>query len=256
MERQSPINIITTKTEYKNSFQNPLLINYSTNEITPASSQQNLRNTGHNWELSVFGENMHINSGPMDNGHAYQLKSIHAHWGTSNDQGAEHKIDNFQYSGELHFIHWNSSVYESFDDALNSSDGNSLVILGVFFKSGQHNDDLHQITDLLKFIKYKSDCVTIPYRIDVERLLPMSKTSYWSYYGSLTMEPYNEIVQWIVFKEPIECSSEQIESMRNLQSRLLTDSTVILESNILANFRETFDMADRIVYNYDYVNKH
>lgn len=33
---------------------------------------------------------------------------------------------------------------------------------------------------------------------------------YWTYSGSLTTPPYNECVQWIVFREPIEMTAEQV----------------------------------------------
>jgi carbonic anhydrase len=34
--------------------------------------------------------------------------------------------------------------------------------------------------------------------------------SYWTYLGSLTVPPCNESVTWILFKEPVEVSEEQV----------------------------------------------
>ncbi len=33
---------------------------------------------------------------------------------------------------------------------------------------------------------------------------------YWTYLGSLTTPPYNESVTWVVFRDPIEISKEQV----------------------------------------------
>ena len=35
-------------------------------------------------------------------------------------------------------------------------------------------------------------------------------TKYWTYEGSLTTPPLYESVTWIVFKEPIEMSDDQV----------------------------------------------
>ena len=34
---------------------------------------------------------------------------------------------------------------------------------------------------------------------------------YWTYPGSLTTPPYNESVTWVIFREPIEISKEQVK---------------------------------------------
>lgn len=247
MHRQSPINILTDKTiNIESSPANSLVINYYTN----TACRQNLKNNGHAWEFNIFSENLHITGGPMHRGHTYRLRSIHCHWGRKNGHGSEHKIDNLPYAAEIHFVHWNSTVFESFDEAFVSPYANSLVVLGILVKIGKQNDELQRITKLLKLIEYKKDCISLPFQYDFRKLLPSCKTSYWSYYGSLTTPPYSEIVQWILFKEPIECSIDQIESMRKLQKNPLTDS-VDDESCIESNFRQTFEMADRIVYDYE-----
>ncbi|WAR30539.1 CAH2-like protein [Mya arenaria] len=41
-------------------------------------------------------------------------------------------------------------------------------------------------------------------------------SDYWTYLGSLTTPPLFESVTWIVFKEPVEYSKEQLLALRNL----------------------------------------
>lgn len=40
---------------------------------------------------------------------------------------------------------------------------------------------------------------------------------YWTYEGSLTTPPFNESVTWILFKEPVEVSEEQLQAFRELR---------------------------------------
>ena len=56
---------------------------------------------------------------------------------------------------------------------------------------------------------HKGDKVTMNDSPDPAKLLP-ANTTYWTYPGSLTTPPCNESVTWILFKEPIEISAEQV----------------------------------------------
>lgn len=59
---------------------------------------------------------------------------------------------------------------------------------------------------------HKGDKVTIPGPLDPAKLIPENK-KYWTYPGSLTTPPCSESVTWILFKEPIEVSREQVSSL-------------------------------------------
>lgn len=61
-----------------------------------------------------------------------QLDQIHAHWGADNTVGSEHLVDDCAYSGEIHFVHWNTTRCESIDVAPLHPDG--LAVIGLFFK--------------------------------------------------------------------------------------------------------------------------
>jgi carbonic anhydrase len=58
--------------------------------------------------------------------------------------------------------------------------------------------------------------ITLTKPLDPANLLPANR-SYWTYLGSLTTPPCSESVTWILFKEPIEVSPEQLEAFRNLK---------------------------------------
>jgi carbonic anhydrase len=48
------------------------------------------------------------------------------------------------------------------------------------------------------------------YQLNLMKVLPKDREHFYAYGGSLTTPPCTEGVQWIVFKEPIEMSADQI----------------------------------------------
>ena len=79
-----------------------------------------------------------------------------------------------------------------------------------YFTSG-HND-----TSLIFFFQNKKAPFT---NFDPSVLLPPS-LDYWAYSGSLTHPPLHESVTWIIFKETISASSEQVECQRGMCGNL------------------------------------
>lgn len=75
---------------------------------------------------------------------------------------------------------------------------------------GTKHDELEKVVRLLPFIQHKGDKVTMSEPLDPARLLPQ-RTAYWTYPGSLTTPPCTESVTWILFKEPIQVSAEQVK---------------------------------------------
>ncbi|XP_019507168.1 PREDICTED: carbonic anhydrase 13-like [Hipposideros armiger] len=110
---------------------------------------------------------------------------------------------------KLHVVHWNSDKYPSFVEAAHEPDG--LAVLGVFLQVGEHNPQLQKITDILHSIKEKGKQTRFT-NFDPLSLLPPS-WDYWTYPGSLTVPPLLESVTWIVLKQPINISSQQVRHL-------------------------------------------
>lgn len=53
-------------------------------------------------------------------------------------------------------------------------------------------------------------------KCDPTAFFPENK-AYWTYEGSLTTPPFNESVTWILFKEPVQVSEEQLKLFRDLR---------------------------------------
>ncbi|XP_078008073.1 carbonic anhydrase 1 isoform X2 [Phascolarctos cinereus] len=176
-----------------------------------------------NW--SYEGENV-LKGGPVAG--SFRLRQFHFHWGTD-DHGSEHTIDGVKYSAELHIVHWNSEKYASFSEAAQKPDG--LVIIGVFMKLGQANPVLQKVIGALGSIKTKGKQAPFAH-FDPSSLLPQS-LDYWTYFGSLTHPPLYESVTWILLKEPISVSADQLAQFRSL----LSNSEGEKASPILHNHR-------------------
>ena len=52
-------------------------------------------------------------------------------------------------------------------------------------------------------------------RLDIEKLLPTDRR-YYTFMGSLTTPPCTEDVQWLVFKQPLAISPEQLSIFERL----------------------------------------
>nr|XP_023417490.1 carbonic anhydrase 1 isoform X2 [Cavia porcellus] len=127
----------------------------------------------------------------------------------------------------LHLVHWNSVKYSSAAEAISKPDG--LAIIGVLIKVGQANAKLQKVLDALGEVKTKGKRAPFT-NFDPSVLLP-SSLDYWTYFGSLTHPPLHESVTWIVCKETISVSSEQLAQFRSLLSNTEGDKAVPIQHN-------------------------
>ncbi|KPI94769.1 Carbonic anhydrase 13 [Papilio xuthus] len=185
-----------------------------------------------------------LRGGPLG-GDVYKLQQWHCHWGAADGEGSEHTVDGRAFSGELHLVHWNTSKYHSFAEAAGQPDG--LAVLGVLLMVGSKHEELEKVVRLLPFIQHKGDKVTMSEPLDPAQLLP-SRTAYWTYPGSLTTPPCTESVTWILFKDPIQVSGEQLALMRKLRCGEASCGVEAME--LLHNYRPTLPLGNRELRDY------
>ena len=77
--------------------------------------------------------------------------------------------------------------------------------------------------------------------LDISKILPEDK-SYFTYPGSLTTPPLFESVTWVVFKDPIEMSEEQLNTMRALKTGDNMDCDCMVN-----NYRPPCELGDRVI---------
>jgi len=204
---QSPVVIETANVKY-----DPLLKEKELNASYQMDSAKTLNNNGHTATIAIDGDDSHLSGGPLAG--EYTLKQFHFHWGSKSEHGSEHLVDSKCYSAELHFVHWNSSKYGTFEECLGADDG--LAVLTVFLESGEENHALKVITDLLPEVRHSGDKISLPDGYNSASLLPENTSNYWTYHGSLTTPPCHECVQFIIFQESVQLSEQQLDAFRSL----------------------------------------
>jgi carbonic anhydrase len=120
-------------------------------------------------------------------GRRYDLVQFHFH------RPSEEKVNGVGYDMVVHLEH-------------KDMDG-KLVELAILVEPGKPNSVVQTIWNNMPL--EKNDTVQPPGTIDLNQILPASR-QYYTYMGSLTTPPCTEGVLWIVFKQPIQLSQDQI----------------------------------------------
>ncbi|MEN4761884.1 MULTISPECIES: carbonic anhydrase family protein [unclassified Chryseobacterium] len=175
---QSPINIVTSKVVPGKGIKN-IGFNYDKSDI------KDINDNGHTLQFDFKDGNFVT----YDN-KKYFLMQFHAH------EESEHKIDGIRYPLELHFVH-------------KALDG-SVLVLGVMVKEGKENSYFEKLKVFKTLAKEKKEDTDIIF--NPEKMYPKNK-SYFTYAGSLTTPPCSDNVTWIVFKNPIEMTEDEIEDI-------------------------------------------
>ncbi|CAN8183867.1 unnamed protein product [Coccothraustes coccothraustes] len=178
-----------------------------------------------------------LRGGPLSG--AYRLRQLHLHWGSCDQHGSEHVIDGVKYAAELHMVHWNPK-HGNFAGALKQPDG--VAVVGIFLKVGQTpKPEMKRILEEIENIKTKGKEAPFQH-FDPSILFPKSR-DYWTYHGSFTTPPCEECITWILLREPIEVSSDQMAKLRSLSKNAENEPV----SPLVDNWRPPQPLKGRIV---------
>ena len=148
-------------------------------------------------EVINNGHTIQVNRGGgtiMVDGQSFRLLQFHFHGPSEHTVGGKH------HPLEMHLVH-------------RSADGH-LAVVGVFLKEGAENPALAAVWEHMpERAGGKARAETV--RLDVDALLPKDR-SYFRYSGSLTTPPCSEGVRWLVLRQPVEVSAEQIRRFREV----------------------------------------
>ncbi len=142
----------------------------------------NVLDNGHTVQVNVSTGNAMILTG-----RSYELVQFHFHL------PSEERINGKGYPMVLHMLHKDLA--------------GRLAMVAVLIEEGTTHQAVQQVWNNLPL--EKNDPVVATASLDLARLLP-SRREYFTYMGSLTTPPCSEGVLWVVMKEPIQLSSQQI----------------------------------------------
>ena len=96
----------------------------------------------------------------------------------------------------------------------NAGEDGELTVLGIMGTEGKNSAPFQFLEKFLPVEKEESKIVDEAFNLNLN--LPANHKDYFHYSGSLTTPPCSENVNWIVFKEPITLSLEQVKVLRSL----------------------------------------
>jgi carbonic anhydrase len=146
-------------------------------------------------------------------GHTYELKQFHFH------RPSEEHVNGKGFQMVVHLVH--------------KSDQGKLAVVSLLVDEGVANGIVQTVWNDLPL--ERNEPVVPTGTIDLSQLLPTVR-DYYTYMGSLTTPPCTEGVLWMVMKQPIKMSAQQIGifarlypmNARPVQSN---DGRIIKESN-------------------------
>ncbi|XP_032667160.1 carbonic anhydrase 1-like [Odontomachus brunneus] len=212
---------------------NPLLwYNYN---VMPKKLK--LTNTGYTVILSGKweAERPYLRDGPFASN--YVFSQIHFHWGETNMDGSEHYVDGGSMPMELHAVHFKSD-YETQEAALRRDDG-VVILVYLFELQADHNPLLDGILRALPLVQAAYSSVRLtPFLIT--NIMRCFQRDYFVYWGSVKMISYRNSVLWVISREPVGISMEQVAQFRTLYDKR--------EVPLLTNCRPLRDRGDRSVF--------
>jgi len=154
---------------------------------------------GHTIQVEV-GENS-INL----TGKSYELVQFHFH------RPSEEKVNGQRFDMVVHLVH--------------KSDEGQLAVVAVLLERGSENPFIQTLWNNLP-LERNTPVQPPATQIDLASLLPATR-SYYTYMGSLTTPPCSEGVLWLVMKQPVQVSQDQI----NIFSRLYRNNARPIQSS-------------------------
>lgn len=170
-KRQSPIDIRNgIKVE-----QEAIVLDYK-------PSYFRILDNGHSIQIS-YGPDSHLKL----MGRTFELSQFHFH------RPSEERFDGRSFEMSIHLVH-------------KDLDGR-MAVLAIMLERGESNPLIQTLWNNLPLEKNEDYLARVP--INAIDLIP-ARRDYYSYMGSLTTPPCTEGILWLVMKQPIQVSEEQI----------------------------------------------
>jgi len=157
-------------------------------EFNYENSKAEMVNNGYTIQVNLAnGGSVKLTSG------MYEFLQFHFH------TPSEEAINGKRYPMVVHLVHKNLR--------------GDFSVIAVLFAEGKENASLKEIFNLMP-IK-EGDKVNLQSKFNVASFLP-SKQTYYTFKGSLTTPPCTQDVDWVVLKQPVEASKQQIAAFMKI----------------------------------------
>ncbi len=110
---------------------------------------------------------------------------------------SEHTVDGKSFPMEMHLVH--------------VSEQGEIAVLGVLIEEGSHNPAFDPVVEHIPLEAGGEEHLE-HVQVEIDDLLPADRSTF-RYSGSLTTPPCSEGVHWFVFVQPLELSTQQIQSV-------------------------------------------
>ncbi|MBU0657002.1 MAG: carbonic anhydrase family protein [Gammaproteobacteria bacterium] len=145
-----------------------------------------------------------------NNGHTIQVNYA---------DGNAIKVDGIQFNlKQFHFHapsenHINGKAFPMEAHLVHKDNTGDLAVVALMFEEGEANPELEKVWAEMPATAHTLDALDS--KVDASGLLPWSR-DYYRFNGSLTTPPCTEGVRWIVMKNPVTASKEQIEKFAHV----------------------------------------